>query len=82
MIFYSTEIFLNADLGESWSNYGTIILGVLQVVMTILCLFTIEIAGRRVLLLIGTVGVSLSCFSLSIFRIFAVNYLTLKYLCL
>lgn len=69
MIFYSTEIFTNANLSQEWSAYGTIILSFLQVAMTIICLFLIDLAGRRPLLLGGTIGVSISCFMLSIFRI-------------
>ena len=69
MIFYSTQIFEKAKIGDEWSNYGTLILSFLQVFMNVICLFTIELAGRRFLLMLGTIGVSFSCFMLAIFRI-------------
>lgn len=53
--------------------YGTILIGVVQVIMTFVSLALIERAGRRILLLVGIWGMSFFCFALAITRIFGVS---------
>jgi hypothetical protein len=64
VIFYSTNIFLNAGL--DWASYATLLLGGVQVVMTIACMLIIDKAGRKPLLLIGQIGMSLFSFGLAL----------------
>ncbi len=56
----------------NWPTYGTIILGVVQLLMTIICMFIIDRAGRKILLLIGFVGMCIFSFGLALARIYAV----------
>ena len=44
-------------------KYGTIILGAVQVLMTLVCVLIIEKAGRKLLLFVGFVGM---CFEYSV----------------
>lgn len=72
VIFYSTDIFRAAGLKDLWPVYGTIILGGVQIVMTAVCMFIIDKAGRKILLLSGMIGMSLFSFLLAVCRIFGV----------
>lgn len=74
VIFYSEKIFRNAGLEGSWPIYATILLGVVQVMMTIVCSLLIERAGRKMLLFTGMVGLFASAFSLAAFRIIGDKY--------
>ena len=71
--FYSTDIFRSAGLDGDWPVYATIILGVVQLVMTIVCMFIVDRAGRKLLLLIGMIGLAVFSFGLALCRIFAVS---------
>jgi MFS family permease len=71
-MYYSTSIFKNAGLEGSWPIYATILIGVVQVVMTLVCTFIIEKAGRKILIIIGLIGMSVSSFVLAISRIYSV----------
>lgn len=72
MTFYSTSIFMNAGLKGSWPTNVTIILGIMQVIMTAVCMAVIEKAGRKVLIIASCVGMSLFAFVLAISRIYGV----------
>lgn len=73
MVFYSTEIFKNAGLKDLWPVYATIVLGVVQIIMTFVCMLIVDKAGRKILLLLGMVGMSVFSFSLAICRIYGVR---------
>lgn len=77
-MFYSTSIFKSIGLDGQWPIYATILLNAVQFVMTLVCLFIIDRAGRRILLIAGMLGMCVFSFLLSISRILAVNHLNLK----
>ncbi len=68
--FYSTKIFYNAGLKGEWPTYSTILLGIVQVTMTLVCMVLIEKTGRRSLLLTSCMGMSFFSFSLAVSRIY------------
>lgn len=72
-MFYSTEIFKNAGLKEDMPIYATIVLGVVQLIMTFVCMLIVDKAGRKILLLLGMSGMSIFSFLLTICRIYGVN---------
>ncbi|CAF0733414.1 unnamed protein product [Brachionus calyciflorus] len=81
VIFYSTKIFENAGLTGSWPIYGTIIIGIVQILMTFVCMAIVDRAGRRILLLTGMIGMSVFSFILAFTRIWGepgswLNYMT------
>jgi hypothetical protein len=55
-MYFSTGIFISAGLSEETSQYGTLGMGGMNVLMTIVSLAIIEKAGRKTLMLIGLVG--------------------------
>lgn len=71
--FYSTDIFIDAELEGSWPAYGTIILGFVQVAATIACMLLIDKVGRKFLLLVGFAFVGLFSFLMAICRIYGVR---------
>ena len=73
VIFYSTSIFKSVGLKDSWPIYATILLNFIQLIMTVVCMFVIDRAGRRVLLILGLIGMCFSSYLLAIARILAVN---------
>lgn len=75
VIFYSTEIFTSVGLKEdTWAVYATIMLSVVQLVMTFAAMTLIERAGRRVLLLAGLSGMCLFSVGLAVSRVLSVIF--------
>uniref|UniRef100_A0A914Y006 Major facilitator superfamily (MFS) profile domain-containing protein n=1 Tax=Panagrolaimus superbus TaxID=310955 RepID=A0A914Y006_9BILA len=66
-MFYSTEIFKSAGLEDDWPIYATIIMGVTNVFQTTVSFWLVEHRwfGRRLLLLIGTIGMLISTVTLT-----------------
>ena len=64
--FYSTSIFESAGLETYDSQYATIGLGAIRLIMTIVAIYLIEKLGRRTLHLIGLAGVVISSIMITI----------------
>ncbi|MCY8127655.1 sugar porter family MFS transporter, partial [Bacillus spizizenii] len=60
IIYYTPTILENAGFGASSAIAGTIGIGIINVLFTILGLLLIDMIGRRNLMLIGNVGMSLA----------------------
>lgn len=59
-MFYSTQLFTNAGhLTNQEAQYGTIGMGTVNVMMTVVSLFLIDWAGRTTLLKVGFGGMSI-----------------------
>uniref|UniRef100_A0A183BK82 MFS domain-containing protein n=1 Tax=Globodera pallida TaxID=36090 RepID=A0A183BK82_GLOPA len=55
-MFYSNDIFKRAGLKGQWPNYATILMGAINVLMTVVSVYLVERIGRRTLQLIGLSG--------------------------
>ncbi|XP_071485272.1 solute carrier family 2, facilitated glucose transporter member 1-like [Diadema antillarum] len=68
VLFYATEIYYQTGMGEEEVAYSTIGTGAINVVMTIISVYMVEKAGRRILILIpfGLMAVCLAMLTLSI----------------
>jgi MFS family permease len=55
------------------ATYGTIILGVVQLVMTVICMFIIEKVGRKPLLIVGFGGMCIFSLAIAIVQQFKVR---------
>jgi|UniRef100_A0AC35FT67 SP family facilitated glucose transporter-like MFS transporter 1 len=66
-MFFSTRIFTEARLEGDWPIYATIIMGITNVVQTSISLWLVEHPrfGRRLLLLIGTIGMLIGTITLT-----------------
>jgi sugar porter (SP) family MFS transporter len=66
--FYSTEIFEDTGLADN-AVHATVGLACVEVVMTFVCMVFIEKIGRKILLLLGVLGMIISCLLLVAFRV-------------
>ncbi|XP_022252248.1 glucose transporter type 1-like isoform X2 [Limulus polyphemus] len=73
VFYYSTGLFMSAELSEKTSRYATIGVGAVMVIMTLLSIPLMDRAGRRTLLLYGLGG-------MFIFSIFITISLLVKFL--
>jgi sugar porter (SP) family MFS transporter len=81
VITYSTRIFISMGLeADTWAIYAAILLSSIETICHFLCMFIIDLTGRRILLLIGLSGMSLCCFVLGLIQIFIANQLWIKIL--
>ncbi|XP_039287484.1 solute carrier family 2, facilitated glucose transporter member 1-like isoform X2 [Nilaparvata lugens] len=53
VIYYSTQIFQKAGMSQQEAQLATMIMGTVNIIMTVISVFLVEIAGRKTLLLIG-----------------------------
>jgi MFS family permease len=71
--FYSAEIFKDIGLEEkTWAVYASILVTFVETVMHGLTMFLIDRTGRRFLLIMGMIGMSVCCFALAVVRIVSV----------
>ena len=66
VMFYTVSIFKEAGYGSS-SNLATIGVGVVQMVVTLIACSLMDRLGRRPLILLSTVGMTIACFILAAF---------------
>lgn len=60
IIYYGPRIFEQAGFGLSEALGGQVVIGIINVSFTVIAIFTIDIFGRRRLLLTGTLGMLIS----------------------
>ncbi|XP_045508952.1 solute carrier family 2, facilitated glucose transporter member 1-like isoform X1 [Colias croceus] len=81
VIFYSTDIFKGANLDTAQSQYATLGMGAMNVVMTVISLLLVEVAGRKTLLLVGFSGMMACTIGLCVAYIYT-DYAWVSYLCI
>lgn len=82
VMFYSTKIFKMAGLTEESAGYATMGMGSINVLMTIVSLILVEKAGRKTLLLVGFVGMTIDTALLTIAMLFANSSVIISYICI
>ncbi|CAH0730944.1 unnamed protein product, partial [Brenthis ino] len=81
VIYFSTGIFNSANLSESQSQYATLAMGAMNVVMTIISLLLVEVAGRKTLLLTGFSGMFVCTVGLCVANLYTAH-VWVSYLCI
>jgi hypothetical protein len=72
--FYSAQIFIAIGLDETtWALYASILIALVETIMHGVCMYLIDLKGRRFLLIGGMIGMSVCCFVLAVIRIFSVR---------
>ena len=66
VMFYTVSIFRSAGFGES-SEKATLVIGVVQVVVTLIACYLMDRAGRRALLLIAGLGMGMACITFAVY---------------
>ncbi|XP_045470034.1 solute carrier family 2, facilitated glucose transporter member 3-like isoform X2 [Harmonia axyridis] len=82
IIVYSNDIFRNAGLDEFWSALGTVIIGIVNVMMTIVSLVLVDLLGRKTLLVIGFSGTTIFMTLLAVSIKFSEEYTAMGVLCI
>jgi len=72
-MFFSTKIFEMAQMSTDGAKYATLGMGTLNVIMTLISLFLVEVSGRKTLLLIGFSAMFFDTVLLTIALMFAVS---------
>ena len=72
-MYYSTDIFMSAGLTAETSQYATLGMGGMNVLMTVVSLAIIEKAGRKTLMLLGLAGMMFDVILLTICLALKVN---------
>lgn len=76
VIQYSTAIF-EVTFGSEQATYATVGVGALNLVVTIISIFIIDRAGRKILLIISLIGMSIFSALIVIGSLFQFNYLVI-----
>ncbi|XP_050682510.1 solute carrier family 2, facilitated glucose transporter member 1-like [Leptidea sinapis] len=82
VMFFSTYIFTQANLNEMQSQYATLGMGGMNVVMTVISLLLVEIAGRKTLLLVGFMGMFICTVGLCVASTYTEYYPWVSFLCI
>lgn len=72
-MFFSTKIFEMAGMSKDGAKYATLGMGSLNVIMTLISLFLVEMSGRKTLLLIGFSSMFVDTILLTIALMFVVS---------
>lgn len=72
VMFYCATIFENAGFQDN-STMVSILIGIIQLVAAVVSILLIDRGGRRFLLLIGGVGMCVSCFSMGFYFFVTIN---------
>lgn len=73
VMFFSTKIFMMAQLDKTAAQIATMVVGAVNVLMTFVSLILVEKAGRKQLLLVGFTGIFIDTVLLAICLAFAVS---------
>jgi sugar porter (SP) family MFS transporter len=71
VLYYAPTIFKNVGLGSSSAVLGTVGIGILNVIVTIVALLIMDKFDRKKMLISGSIGMSISLFALGILSSFA-----------
>ena len=66
VLYYAPEIFKTLDLATDTALLQTIIVGIVNFLFTIIAIKTVDIYGRKPLMVIGAIGMSISMISLGL----------------
>lgn len=72
-MFFSTKIFNMAGMSNDGAKYATLGMGSLNVIMTLISLFLVELTGRKTLLMIGFSSMFVVTVMLTIALMFVVS---------
>lgn len=74
IMFFSTKIFMMAALSTEQAEWATLFVGAVNVLMTFVSMILVEKAGRKTLLLIGFLGMTIVTTVLSVCLLLTVSF--------
>ncbi len=60
VLYYAPEIFRSMNMGTDAAMFQTILVGVINMVFTVIAIFTVDKFGRKPLMLVGSAGMAVS----------------------
>jgi len=81
-MFFSTSIFKEAKLSDTNAQLATLLMGTVNVLMTVVSLVLVEKAGRKTLLLIGFAGMFFDTILLTLGLVMVDKYEWVSYACI
>ncbi|CAH2083734.1 unnamed protein product [Euphydryas editha] len=81
VMYFSTDIFQTANLSKTQSQYATLGMGAMNVMMTLISLLLVEAAGRKTLLLAGFSGMLVTSVALCVAMLYT-SVVWVSYLCI
>ena len=64
-LYYAPRIFESMGAGKDASMMQTVVMGLINVVFTVLAIFTVDKWGRKPLLIVGSIGMAIGMFAIS-----------------
>lgn len=72
VLYYAPTIFKSLGAGNDAAMYQTVIMGIVNILFTLVAIFTVDKFGRKPLLIIGSVGMALGMFAIGLFAYFEI----------
>jgi len=66
VLYYAPTIFKGLGFGNDAAMYQTVIMGFINIIFTLVAIFTVDKFGRKPLLIIGSVGMSIGMFAIGL----------------
>jgi len=66
VLYYAPTIFKGLGFGNDAAMYQTVIMGVINIIFTLVAIFTVDKFGRKPLLIIGSVGMAIGMFAIGL----------------
>ena len=66
VLYYAPTIFKGLGFGNDAAMYQTVIMGFINIVFTLVAIFTVDKFGRKPLLIIGSVGMAIGMFAIGL----------------
>jgi SP family xylose:H+ symportor-like MFS transporter len=75
VLYYAPTIFKGLGFGTGAAMYQTVIMGFVNIVFTLVAIFTVDKFGRKPLLIIGSIGMTIGMFAIGLLVYFAAGTL-------
>ncbi|KAK9869882.1 hypothetical protein WA026_003603 [Henosepilachna vigintioctopunctata] len=82
IVVYSNEIFRNAGMNDMYASIGTVVMGIVNVIMTVVSVVLVDKLGRKTLLIAGFTGTTTFMVLLAISIKFSEDYFAMGVLCI
>ena len=72
VLYYAPTIFKGLGFGNDAAMYQTVIMGVINIIFTLVAIFTVDKFGRKPLLIIGSVGMAVGMFAIGLLAFYKI----------
>ena len=74
VLYYAPRIFENLGASGEASMMQTVVMGIVNIIFTLVAIFTVDKFGRKPLLIIGSAGMMIGMFALAMFSFFDIPF--------